>query len=134
MRFTTELYALTLITTATLLMWVPYICARLMTRGLVAIANIDTGVPPDPPWADRARRAHANAVENLATFAPVVLIAAVAGVSTPATVLASEVYVAARLAHYVLFVAGIPFVRTLAFFIGVCATLVIAATLLGHAV
>jgi uncharacterized MAPEG superfamily protein len=59
-----------------------------------------------------------------------VLIAAVIGVSTPATVLASKVYVVARLAHYAIFVAGIPIARTVAFFVGVCATLVIAAALL----
>jgi uncharacterized MAPEG superfamily protein len=55
-------------------------------------------------------------------------------VLAPPTALASEVYVAARLAHYALFVAGIPFVRTLAFFIGVAATLVIAATLVSRAI
>jgi uncharacterized MAPEG superfamily protein len=133
MKYTPELYALTLISTATALMWVPYVLARLKTRGLVAIANVDPGVPPDPPWAERARRAHANAVENLVVFAPLVLVGAAVGVSTPATVLASQVYVAARLAHYALFMAGIPFVRTLAYFIGVVATLVIAGALLGHA-
>ena len=50
--------------------------------------------------------------------------------STPATVLASKVYVVARLAHYAIFVAGILIARTVAFFVGACATLVIVAALL----
>jgi hypothetical protein len=57
MRYTPELYALTIIATATVLMWVPYVLARLRTRGLVAMANVDPGMPPDPLWAERARRA-----------------------------------------------------------------------------
>ena len=52
-----------------------------MARGLLAIANRDPGLPPEPAWAERASRAHANAIENLAVFAPLVLIAAVIGVS-----------------------------------------------------
>jgi uncharacterized MAPEG superfamily protein len=133
-KYTPELHALTLIATATALMWVPYVLARVKTRGMMALANIDPGLPPDPLWAERARRAHANAVENLVVFAPLVLVGSAIGVSTPATALASQVYVVARLAHYALFTAGIPYVRTLAFFIGVCATLVIAAAVLTSAV
>ncbi|MCW6508778.1 MAPEG family protein [Hyphomicrobiales bacterium BP6-180914] len=43
------------------------------------------------------------------------LIAAIAGVSTPATVLAAQVYVAARLAHYLIYAAGIPVARIFTF-------------------
>jgi hypothetical protein len=71
-----------------------------------------------------------NAIENLAVFAPLVLVAAIIEVSTKATVLSAQIYVAARLAHYVIYTAGIPVVRTLAFLIGACATLVIAIALL----
>ena len=80
-----------------------------------------------------ARRAHSNAIENLVVFAPLVLVAASIGLSNPTTTLASQIYVVERLAHYALFVAGVPFARTVAFFIGVCATLVIAVALLLHA-
>jgi uncharacterized MAPEG superfamily protein len=133
MRYTPELYALLVITTATALMWVPYVLARLRARGFLALANVDPGVPPEPLWAQRARRAHANAVENLAVFAPLVLIGAATGVTTPGTVLAAQVYVAARLAHYFLFLFGLPFASTVAFAAGAGATLVIAAALLSHA-
>jgi uncharacterized MAPEG superfamily protein len=130
---TPELYYLVLVATATLLMWIPYMAARILTRGPVrALGNpADPNAPPDPAWAERARRAHANAVENLAVFAPLVIILAMTGVSTPATVMASKAYLGARLTHYLVYTAGIPVVRTLAFAAGFAATMAIAAALLG---
>jgi len=130
---TPELYYLALISVATLFMWVPYMLARILTRGLVpTLGNpADPNYAPDPAWAERARRAHANAVENLAVFAPLVIILALSGISTPATVLASQTYLGARLLHYVVYAAGIPAIRTLAFGAGVAACLVIAGAILG---
>ncbi|MGZ5921262.1 MAG: MAPEG family protein [Rhizomicrobium sp.] len=130
---TPELYYLALVATATLLMWIPYMAARILTRGPVrTLGNpADPNAPSDPAWAERARRAHANAVENLAVFAPLVIILAMTGVSTPATVLASKVYLGARLTHYLVYAAGIPVIRTLAFAAGFAATLAIASVLLG---
>jgi uncharacterized MAPEG superfamily protein len=134
MKPTPELIALAMIATATVLMWIPYTLARMVTRGPArTLANPDPAFPPDPAWAERARRAHANAVENLAVFAPLAIIAALIGVSTPATVFAARLYLAARLVHYVVYAAGLPVVRTLAFVTGVGATLVIAASVLVHA-
>jgi uncharacterized MAPEG superfamily protein len=134
MKLTPELYFLTLVATATMLMWIPYTLARIVRWGApAAMANPDHAKRPDPVWAQRARLAHANAVENLAVFAPLVLIAAASGTSTPATIIAAKVYLAARLVHYVVYAAGIPVVRTLAFVVGFGATLVFAAALLGHA-
>lgn len=133
MKFTPELYFLTLIASATILMWIPYTLARILTRGIMpTLSNPDPAYPQDPPWAERARRAHANAIENLAVFAPLVLIAAQIGVSTPATVFAAKLYLAARLVHYVVYAAGIPVLRTLAFVVGAGATLIFAAVLLSQ--
>jgi uncharacterized MAPEG superfamily protein len=131
MRLTSELYFLVLVASSTILMWIPYTLARIMTRGLMpALSNPDPSLPPDPAWVERARRAHGNAIENLAVFAPLVLIAALTGVSTPATVFAAKLYLIARLVHYCVYAAGVPVVRTLAFVVGAAATLVFAVTLL----
>jgi uncharacterized MAPEG superfamily protein len=130
-KYTSELHSLAVVSTATALMWVPYVLARMTSHGVLrAIGTPGPDYPVDAPWADRARRAHLNAIENLAVFAPLVLVAAIVEVSTNATVLSAQIYVAARLVHYVIYAAGIPVVRTIAFFVGACATLVIAATLL----
>jgi uncharacterized MAPEG superfamily protein len=130
-KYTQELYSLTVISTATALMWVPYVVARMTTHGVMrAIGNPGPGYPVDAPWMDRARRAHLNAIENLAVFAPLVLVAAIVEVSTGTTVLSAWIYVAARLVHYVIYTAGIPVIRTVAFLVGACATVTIAVSLL----
>lgn len=135
MKLTSEMYFLTLVTAFTAVMWVPYILSRIATQGaLGAMGDPDPSATTDPAWAQRAKRAHANAVENLPVFAPLVLIAALLGISTPGTVLAAKVYLIARLVHYVVYVAGIPGVRTLAFLVGFGATAVFATTILGHVV
>jgi uncharacterized MAPEG superfamily protein len=133
-KYSSELYSLTVISTATALMWVPYVLARMTTHGVLrAIGTPGAGYPADAPWADRARRAHLNAIENLVVFAPLVLVCAIIGVSSGATVLSAQIYVAARLAHYVIYAAGIPVVRTIAFLAGACATFAIAEVLLSSA-
>ena len=133
MKLTSELYFLTLTAAATVLMWVPYMLARIATRGVMpTFGNPNPSLPADPTWAERARRAHANAVENLAVFAPLVLIAALIGVSTPATVFAAKLYLFARLVHYVVYAAGIPVLRTLAFIAGVAASLMFVGAILNY--
>ncbi|CAM2152201.1 putative MAPEG superfamily protein [Pararobbsia alpina] len=133
MKLTPELYALTIVAILTVLMWVPYMSARMLTRGIMrTFGNPDPRMPADPAWAERARRAHANAVENLVVFAPVVIIAAMIGVSTPATIMAAKIYLWARIVHYLVYAAGIPILRTVSYIVGVAATLVIAAAVLGH--
>lgn len=134
MKLTPELYVLAVVATVTVLMWIPYMAARILTRGPArTLANPATPTfPPDPAWAERARCAHANAVENLVVFAPLVIILAMIGASTPMTILASKLYLGARLVHYIVYAAGIPVVRTLAFVVGVGATLMIAAAVFSH--
>ena len=134
MMKTPELYYLALAAIATLLMWIPYMLARIVTRGPFRTLGdpADPNAPADPAWATRARRAHANAVENLAVFAPLVVILALTGASTPATVMASKTYLGARLLHYIVYAAGIPVIRTLAFAAGFAATFVIAGAVLGR--
>lgn len=133
MKPTPELHVLAVAATATALMWAPYVAARLLIHGPArALDNRDPTFPPLPAWAARARLAHANAVENLAVFAPLVVVANLMGVSTPSTILASKVYLGAHLVHYLVYAAGLPLVRTVAFLVGVAATLAIAAAVVGR--
>ena len=71
-----------------------------------------------PGWAARAKKAHYNAVENLAPFAGLVIVAQLAGAANAATAAAAIAYFWARVAHYVLYVSGVPFGRTLSFTVG----------------
>lgn len=132
MTLSPELKALALIATATSLMWIPYLLSRILARGVFgAMANPVADPPPEPAWADRAQRAHANAIENLAVFAPLALIAAAVGATNPTTAAAAQVFVAARLVHYAVYVFGIPVLRTLAFVVGFGCTLVLAGSIFG---
>jgi uncharacterized MAPEG superfamily protein len=132
MKLTPELTWLAVLATATALMWVPYVLENFVSRGILAtMGNPGPDDPPAADWACRAKRAHMNALENLAVFAALVLVAALAGISTPATVAAAKVYAVARFGHYIVYAAGIPVIRTLLFLTGFGATLVIAFAILG---
>lgn len=128
---TTELYWLTLTALMTALLWVPYVLNRIAAIGL---GGALAGTAPDlgklGAWAQRASRAHINAIENIAIFAPIVLTAHVLGISTPVTKAAVVVYFFARLAHYVVYAAGMPAVRTLSFTAGWLAQIAIIAAIL----
>ena len=69
-------------------------------------------------WVNRARRAHSNMVENLAPFAALVLVAHVAGKANATTAMGAELFVIARIAHLIVYVAGIPVLRTVVFSVG----------------
>jgi uncharacterized MAPEG superfamily protein len=128
---TTELYWLTLTVLMTALFWVPYVLNRMVVGGLGATL---AGTPPEDGahslWAQRAIKAHHNAVENLAIFAPAVLVAYALNISTPATKLAVVIYFFARLLHFVVYSAGIPAARTLTFTAGWIAQMLVLASIL----
>lgn len=129
---TVELYWLTLTVLMTALFWLVYIFDRMAVRGIpdtLSAAPPKTGTPQST-WAQRAIYAHRNAVENLVIFAPLVLIAHLMQITTPATRAAVVVYFGARLIHFIVYTAGIPVVRTLAFTAGWAAQILLAANIL----
>jgi uncharacterized MAPEG superfamily protein len=126
-----EITSLAIITIVTMLMWVPYILESFLRRGFAILGNPSPDDPQPPSWAHRAKCAHQNAVENLVVFAAAVLAANHMGVTGGVVETAATVYVLARLVHYVVYVLGIPVVRTLAFVAGFAATLIIALAALG---
>ena len=79
------------------------------------LAGNRENMPEITGWAGRAMRAHRNMLENLILFAIVVLVAKAIGVSHGMTVLGAEVFVAGRAAHAVLYIIGVPWLRTAAF-------------------
>jgi uncharacterized MAPEG superfamily protein len=130
---TIELTCLVVVTAFTGLLWVPYILNRLTVgKGLLH----EVGYLEEPtklsPWADRLKRAHANAIENLVVFAPLLLATSVVGVQSQTTTIAAEVYVAARVLHALAYALGIPWVRTLAFSAGWGSQMALAWALLTH--
>jgi len=128
---TAELYWLVLTVLLTALIFAPYIVNRMKEHGIwPALWNPQPDTRPKAQWAERMMRAHANAVENLAVFAPLVLALQIVGVSTTVTVTACMVYFYARLAHVLLYTFAVPLLRTVAFVIGFGCQLALALTLL----
>jgi len=69
-----ELHWLAATAIFTALLWIPYILALLGQMGVGAgLMDGEHATKLDAPWAQRAQRAHANAVENLAVFAALVI-------------------------------------------------------------
>ena len=127
-----ELWWLTATTLMTALFWMPYVLNRMVVRGVRgAMLNPKPDMPPHTDWAERSIAAHRNAVENLAIFAPLVLVSVSMGVTNSSTITASIVYFFARLIHYIVYTVGVPVVRTLAFVIGFVAQVIIALVILG---
>ena len=115
-------------------LWIPYVLDRFLTLGIArTFGNPRPGdAEAQSAWARRARRAHANAVENLAVFAPLALLATVLEVGrTPLAVDAAATYFFARVAHFTLYTAGVPVLRTLAFLVGFGAEVALLFALAG---
>ena len=121
-----------LVWTAVLSMMIPVIYAtgRGQAPGGLAWAfgNRDTSLAA-PAWADRAYRAHANLTENLAPFAILVLTAHAAGKSGDATAFGAMLFFWARVAHVIVYTAGIVYLRTLVFFVGTVSEIIILMAL-----
>ena len=98
--------------------------------GLMTLAGNREALPDMVGWAGRARRAHLNMIENLVLFAALVLIAAVAGKANATTAMGAMIFFWARLAYAVIYLIGIPWLRTLAWFVGVIGMAMIAWVLL----
>lgn len=118
MPMSTDLMMLAWTTAITLLFWLPYILARMAQYGVVDTLTYRADTKPVAEWAERAKKAHYNAVENLVPFAALVLTAHVTQSTNEATAAASIAFFWARVAHYILYMAGIPFARTITFAIG----------------
>ena len=103
-------------------------------------ANLQVGLAPlvgnreDMPeltgLAGRARRAHYNMLENLPLFIALVLIAQAAGKANATTLLGAELFFWGRLAHWLIYLAGIPWLRTLAWVVSVVGLILIFKQLL----
>jgi uncharacterized MAPEG superfamily protein len=75
--------------------------------------------------AGRATRAHRNMLESLPLFIALVLLAQVAGKTNALTLLGAQLFFWGRLAHWLIYLAGIPWLRTLAWVVSVIGLILI---------
>jgi len=81
--------------------------------GLPMVAGNRDKMPALEGLAGRALRAHYNMLENLPLFIALILVAQVAGRSNSTTALGAELFFYARLVHAIVYLVGIPYLRTL---------------------
>ncbi len=100
-----------------------------MQVGLMRLVGNRDDLPKIAGWGGRASRAHLNMLENIALFAPLVLVAIVAGKTNAMTLLGAQIFLWARGAYAVIYVAGIIWLRTLAWVVSVIGLILIFAQL-----
>lgn len=127
-----ELFWLLLSVLATALMWIPHILQLIFQEGLFpAIYDPARETEHKARWAQRARRAHMNAIENLVIFAPLVLIINQTGMATELTAVSAMIFFFARIGHFLAYSFAIPIVRVLFFLLGWACQIVLGCRLLG---
>lgn len=98
--------------------------------GLATLAGNREGLGELPGMAGRAKRAHLNMVENMVLFAALVLIVAVGGKANAMTATGAMIFFWARLGYAVVYLIGIPWLRTVLWFVSVIGMAIIAWQLL----
>ena len=116
---TTDLRYLAYTAILTAALWIPYVVAQVMTNGFLAPPNyVDPTPRPVPLWGKRADRTYLNAVEVFAPFAALVIVAQLAGKANAMTAFWAICFFWLRLAHAVVYLLGVPYVRTVIFTLG----------------
>lgn len=132
-----ELFWLAALSLLTATLWVPHILSLIADNGLITaladgqhdILDPEAEVRLKSAWAERAKRAHANAVENLVAFAPIVLILHLTGQGDATTATLCAAFFWLRVGHFVVYALGLPFIRTLLFAAGYFCLLALAYAL-----
>ena len=127
---TTDLAMLVWSSVLCVLLFLPYVLARTMTWGLIDTVGYPANPPPLAPWAQRAYRAHLNMVENLVPFTALVFVAHQVGAVNDVVALGAQIFFWSRIVHAAVFIAGIPWIRTLALAGGVVGMLMILLQIL----
>jgi uncharacterized MAPEG superfamily protein len=98
--------------------------------GLPKLAGNREDVPECKGWVGRAQRAHRNMLENLVLFAILVIIAQLGGRANALTQAGAMLFFWARVAYAVIYLAGIPWLRTLSWAASVFGLVIIFLQLL----
>lgn len=112
--------------------WLPYILDRIMVRGLMgALANYDPNAVPQSAWAQRAMRAHNVSVQAFVAFAPLAVIAMIKLPQDSYPGVLAMGFFFGIVSHYIIYLIGIPVLRTLAFALAAFSTVGLALRILG---
>ncbi len=107
----------------------PNVIAVTLHGGFAVAAGNRDNVPPLPEWANRAQRAQRNLIANLLPFTALVLVAHQSGLTNADTAWGAMLFFWSRVAYVAIYIAGIPYLRTVAFVASLAGLFDIAAVL-----
>ncbi|HVM21690.1 MAG TPA: MAPEG family protein [Sphingomicrobium sp.] len=105
------------------------VLAAISQFGLPTLAGNRENLGAYTGLALRAQRAHLNMLENLAIFAIVVIVAEITNRTNETTALGASLFLWGRLAYAVIYLAGIPWLRTAAWAVSIAGILLVMSQL-----
>jgi uncharacterized MAPEG superfamily protein len=105
--------------------------AGTQAQGAMNMANARDNLGPPSVWQARTKRCVDNHREGLIMFAPLVLIAAHQDISTTMTVWGAQLFFYSRVAHAVVYLTGLPYIRPLIWSVGIVGTVMMFLALFG---
>lgn len=126
---TTDIKMLIAVGILSLLQFVPYFLAYLKSWGISGAVSNRNSMPELPEWANRALRAQRNLNENLVHFTIFVLAVHILGLSNEMSALGATIFFYSRLSYWVAYIAGITWVRSALFMVGVAGEVMIVMQL-----
>ncbi len=133
---TFELVMLCLAALLFMVLWIPPSIAKYRQRGVDWVAHRrvpEEGLAPLRGWGNRAKRAHDNYKENFPPFVVAVLVLAYLDGFTSGTAAATAVFLAGRILHPIVYIAGWVWPRTVSWAAGYLATLYLYYVILSGA-
>jgi uncharacterized MAPEG superfamily protein len=110
--YTADLHLLVWTVALCLVQMIVAVAGATLQVGLPRLAGNREPLPELSGWAGRAQRAHRNMLETVALFAALVIVAHMAGLNNDTTILGAQIFFWARLAYAIVYLIGIPWVRT----------------------
>jgi uncharacterized MAPEG superfamily protein len=105
--------------------------AGTQAQGAMNMANARDNLGPPSVWQARTKRCVDNHREGLIMFAPLALIAAHQDISTMMTVWGAQLFFYSRVAHAVIYLTGLPYIRPLFWSVGIIGTVMMFLALFG---
>jgi uncharacterized MAPEG superfamily protein len=93
--------------------------------GLPDFAGNRENLQPATSWAGRAQRAHRNMLENLVLFAVLVLVTEITNKNNAMTGFGAQLFFWARVIYAIIYVIGLPWLRTGVWFISMVGLILI---------
>ena len=128
----TELYILLVYCLCVILMLVTQSALAVKEHGVRPLVGSRDGIEYTG-IADRAIRAFSNTLISLVLIIPPVFTLALLSVSTPTTILVLQIFAVARVLYFIIYLLGLPWIRSCLWWTGLLCTIYLYVFCLGQA-